>query len=483
MAAGTHRDPSEVPTQPKQGIKEPPNTCFGNTIGCCICLCCIIVLIPAIVLLVIYLCFRSTWDKVTTAAGGIIPHSHAALLDLHAETFSEAQQDLLDNDNIKLGELSWWTDSFNQGARDASCSYAQTARIMQNEIDHPGASFLDDYIQKGMYCAVSDDLYQDGANCGKCFAIQVGAHASVTVQVINDGASGTNHFDCYETAFNEMTEPDGTGNVDMTYQEVPCESKHLYAVIISTNSHLNVVFAGGKTNIASADMIVDNQVHRMIRKEGSATWMAPRIHSHNSNLRSQHNPDASHHQTQQPPPSGAVVSFEVVYSDSTTTILDDNCFESTGIVEGSVCIGGGESLPAISDVEDEEESSDETTTTIKINSSEASDAEDTSDAVEETVVETNTDTEEEVEGGDVSDGDDEPYDPALDESKDPAPSDGEEKAANTKEVSCCVWGHRTNCPFWTSLTTGNASYCQKEENCSKSCQGTWLTVELEDEYA
>jgi len=319
------------------------------------------------------------WGIASSAAHDLGVTSKTTAGIFKVESFSEAQQDLLDNDNVKMGEITWWTDSFDLGAKDASCSFYQTARLMLLNQDHPMESFLDDYIQKGMYCSVSDDLYQDGANCGKCFSIQVGASGSIIVQVVNDGAGGSDHFDCFDTAYQEMSTGEELVKVDMTYQEVPCESKHLYAVITSTNSHLGVVFAGGKGNIAEAVMYVDGEARPMIRGEG-ATWMAPPISK--NGLRNGKSHD------QEP----GLVSFELSYSDNTTTIIDDNCFESSGITEGSVCIGDGKSLPDVSDAEEEvkNESSAAEETDI-INSSEASDvAEDAVDESEGATVAENT---------------------------------------------------------------------------------------------
>lgn len=187
MTGGTHRDPSEVPTRPRKGIDQP-NNCCGNTIGCCVCLCCLIILIPVIVVLVIYFAFRDTWDKGVSAVSGALTHANI----LKIEEISQAQEEGLFNiGGFKNGQLTWWTGNFVTGALDASCGFVETERIMEQSTysNEMTTTFLDNYIKQEMYCAVSDDLYEDGANCGTCFRIRAGTK-SAKIQVISDGASG-----------------------------------------------------------------------------------------------------------------------------------------------------------------------------------------------------------------------------------------------------------------------------------------------------
>jgi len=82
-------------------------------------------------------------------------------------------------------------------------------------------------------CAVSEDLYKSGFTCGKCYTLHYdgapsvydattsGTPGSATVQVIDSGAGGSNHFDCLEGVFKQLTglETDG---FPITFAEVDC---------------------------------------------------------------------------------------------------------------------------------------------------------------------------------------------------------------------------------------------------------------------
>lgn len=82
-------------------------------------------------------------------------------------------------------------------------------------------------------CAVSEDVYQSGLACGKCYTLHYGGAPSVydattsgtpgsaTVQVIDDGAGGTNHFDCLEGVFMQLTGL-ATDGFPITFTEVDC---------------------------------------------------------------------------------------------------------------------------------------------------------------------------------------------------------------------------------------------------------------------
>jgi len=82
-------------------------------------------------------------------------------------------------------------------------------------------------------CAVSEDLYQSGVACGKCYFLHYGGTPSVydattsgtpgsaKVQVIDDGAGGTNHFDCLEGVFTQLTGL-ATDGFPITFTEVEC---------------------------------------------------------------------------------------------------------------------------------------------------------------------------------------------------------------------------------------------------------------------
>jgi hypothetical protein len=83
-------------------------------------------------------------------------------------------------------------------------------------------------------CAVSEDLYQSGQACGKCFQLnydgspsvhqgdqQRGTPGSVKIQIINSGAGDSKHFDCLSGVYHELTGLD-TDGFPITFDEVAC---------------------------------------------------------------------------------------------------------------------------------------------------------------------------------------------------------------------------------------------------------------------
>ena len=91
-------------------------------------------------------------------------------------------------------------------------------------------------IKNHYYCAVSDDLFQNGDICGQCFEITYTGYAyshynpsnipdgtpgSAIIQVINSGAGNVTHFDCLLNGYKDIT---GliTDGVEMTYKKATC---------------------------------------------------------------------------------------------------------------------------------------------------------------------------------------------------------------------------------------------------------------------
>jgi len=60
-------------------------------------------------------------------------------------------------------------------------------------------------VKPKMYCAVSEDLYQKGKGCRQCYRVSwdgvggtdPGTPGSTEIQVVDSGAGGVDHFDCY----------------------------------------------------------------------------------------------------------------------------------------------------------------------------------------------------------------------------------------------------------------------------------------------
>merc|ERR1719221_1300640 len=105
---------------------------------------------------------------------------------------------------IQNNFVTMWTSDAATAAISASSCFGQ----------HVGFKPVLPLLQS---CAVSEDLYQSGIGCGKCYTLHYGGSPSVydattsgtpgsaKVQVIDDGAGGTNHFDCLEGVFTQLT--------------------------------------------------------------------------------------------------------------------------------------------------------------------------------------------------------------------------------------------------------------------------------------
>uniref|UniRef100_A0A7S1UP23 Expansin-like EG45 domain-containing protein n=1 Tax=Grammatophora oceanica TaxID=210454 RepID=A0A7S1UP23_9STRA len=203
---------------------------------------------------------------------------------------------------VENGELTWWTDSLS-AVEGSSCEYSKTASIAQ------GSSWATPYVDPGFHCAVSDDLYDGGAGCGKCYHLVydgVGGTNPATagdayVQVTNSGAGGTKHFDCFDDAFVALTGI-STGIFPLSYYEVPCTYAAPTVVVLDGNNayYVKVLVAGGETSVSAVTMYVNNIPYIMNRVSG-ATF--------STSL------------------SGLTGSakFEVTFSDGLTEMIDD-CF-------------------------------------------------------------------------------------------------------------------------------------------------------------
>merc|ERR1711981_1437124 len=106
-----------------------------------------------------------------------------------------------------VGELTMWTADPN-AIQASSCEYAQPASTSGGN-----PQWLVPYVNSKKYCAVSSDLFENGAGCGKCFRIvydgvggtDSGQAGSEIIQVVDSGAGGQKHFDCFVDTFSTIT--------------------------------------------------------------------------------------------------------------------------------------------------------------------------------------------------------------------------------------------------------------------------------------
>lgn len=207
-----------------------------------------------------------------------------------------------------VGELTWWTGSEPGPLQGSSCEYAQPDSTAL------GASWLSPYVDGGMYCAVSDDLFNGGEGCGKCYRITYtsgGSNAgqaqpgSADIQVVNSGAGGFLHFDCFDTAHQAITGI-STGIHPVSYTEIPCTNSPPSVVILDGPNayYVKVLVAGGRTGVKAVKVYLDGNAISMNRNSG-ATWAA--------GLAGVEGLDVE-------------VSFEVTFSDNTVTRIE-NCFD------------------------------------------------------------------------------------------------------------------------------------------------------------
>ena len=172
--------------------------------------------------------------------------------------------------SVSGGELTWWNQA-DAPLNLASCEYAQP-----NSISGGNTPWLAPYVNQKKDCAVSEDLFQGGAACGKCFLISYSGNQDI-IQVVNNGAGGQRHFDCDTSAFSKITGGATTGIFQpVSYEEVDCEDSPLSVVVLPPEGNLwytKVLLAGGKTAVQAATLTLDGSEHPMSRVSG-ATWKA-----------------------------------------------------------------------------------------------------------------------------------------------------------------------------------------------------------------
>ncbi|KAL3779624.1 hypothetical protein HJC23_008963 [Cyclotella cryptica] len=174
------------------------------------------------------------------------------------------------------GELTMWSDN-PSAVIGGSCEYAQKISTAKS------GAWLSPYITSGNYCAVSEDLFQGGAACGRCYSITYdgssatnpGKAGNAVVQVVNSGAGGSNHFDCFIDGFHTITSA-STGIFPVKFSHVACQGiTPPTAVILDGNNawYVKVLFSGGTTGVASAKIHIGGASFSMSRLSG-ATFSA-----------------------------------------------------------------------------------------------------------------------------------------------------------------------------------------------------------------
>merc|ERR1711976_664112 len=132
--------------------------------------------------------------------------------------------------NVSVGVsnfITYWTEDTNTGAIQGSSCLHDPYRLQPK-------------LPLVQSCAVSQDLFQNGQACGKCFVLRYdgspsvyggperGRPGSAKIQVINSGAGDTQHFDCLSGVYKQITgaAPDG---YPISFSEVDCAGEGLDA--------------------------------------------------------------------------------------------------------------------------------------------------------------------------------------------------------------------------------------------------------------
>merc|ERR1711981_1059700 len=219
-----------------------------------------------------------------------------------------------------VGELTMWTADPN-AIQASSCEYAQPASTSGGN-----PQWLVPYVNSKKYCAVSSDLFENGAGCGKCFRIvydgvggtDSGQAGSEIIQVVDSGAGGQKHFDCSVDTFSTITGTD-TGVFPVSYEEVDCENPSPLTVVVLDGpnaGYVKVLVAGGKTGVSAVTLTLDGTKQYNMYRGGGATWATSLEGLTNVSVR-----------------------FDVTYADGSTGFVD-GCYDgSWPVAIGSQCSG------------------------------------------------------------------------------------------------------------------------------------------------
>ena len=186
-----------------------------------------------------------------------------------------------------------------------------------------GGSWLGPYLAPGFHCAVSEDLFEGGLGCGKCFHLYysgVGGtdpaqEGSAVVQVTNSGAGGSKHFDCFDDAFQALTGI-ATGIFPIDYYQVDCAHTPVSVVVLDGPNayYTKVLVAGGHTSVKAMDITIGNNAKVAMYRNSGATWAAGLTGG-----------------------SGASARFDIMFEDDSVVTLD-GCFgTSWPVATGTQC--------------------------------------------------------------------------------------------------------------------------------------------------
>lgn len=178
-------------------------------------------------------------------------------------------------------EFTMWTDSTTAVA-GSSCEF-----VSQNAGGTSAHRYMP-YINNKKYCAVSSDLYAAGAICGACYQLiydgssgntDPGVAGSEVIQVVDSGAGGNDHFDCFIDAFESITGArTGIFTVGTTYRQVNCDTVIGGIRIVLTDQSngfwCRVVLqnVGGSGTVSSVKMISGMDQEVQGSRSSGALW-------------------------------------------------------------------------------------------------------------------------------------------------------------------------------------------------------------------
>ena len=210
------------------------------------------------------------------------------------------------------GSMTMWTNS-PTAIQGSSCGYADVTATAK------GDNWQANYIDKSMYCAVSDKVWNGGQACGRCYKISFngtggtdqGRAGNAIIQVVDSGSA--KEFDCYINAFKKVTGAT-TGVFPITYNQIACQASNATVVVLDgTNAwYVKVLVAGGTRGVKSVTITVGGKTYPMSRVVG-ATWASSLAGS-----------------------AGGSAKFVVTYEDGTKRTLT-GCFKGWPVPTGSQC--------------------------------------------------------------------------------------------------------------------------------------------------
>ena len=95
------------------------------------------------------------------------------------------------------------------------------------------------------------------------------------MQVTNNGAGGTKHFDCFDDAFEALTGIN-TGIFPLEYYQVDCDPTPVTVVVLDGPNayYTKVLVAGGHTSVKAMDIQIGNDNKIAMFRNSGATWAA-----------------------------------------------------------------------------------------------------------------------------------------------------------------------------------------------------------------